>query len=59
MSATGFNRIMVSTIMAPALALIATELRMSNVEAVMAMSSYMLATAFGPLVVRPLSEVYG
>jgi hypothetical protein len=59
MSATGFNRIMVSTIMAPALSTIAHELHMSSTESVMAMSIYLLATAFGPLVIGPLSEVYG
>lgn len=50
---------MVSTFMAPALSLIAADLHMSGVEAVMAMSAYMLATAFGPLIIGPLSEVYG
>lgn len=59
LSATGFNRIMVSTIMAPALHLIAADLNMSSMEAVMAMSAYVLAGAFGPLVIGPLSEVYG
>ena len=59
LSATGFNRIMVSTIMAPALPLISEELGMSPVESVMALSIYLLATAFGPLLVGPLSEVYG
>jgi MFS family permease len=59
LSATGFNRIMVSTIMAPALTTIAHELRMSSTEAVMSLSIYLLATAFGPLVMGPLSEVYG
>ncbi|KAF2119636.1 major facilitator superfamily domain-containing protein [Lophiotrema nucula] len=59
LSATGFNRIMVSTIMAPALGTIARELHMSTAESVMAMSIYLLATAFGPLVIGPLSEVYG
>ena len=59
LSATGFNRIMVSTIMAPALTTIANELHMSSAEAVMALSIYLLATAFGPLVIGPLSEVYG
>jgi multidrug resistance protein len=59
LSATGFNRIMVSTIMAPALSTIGSELHMSNVESVMAMSVYLLATAFGPLLIGPLSEVYG
>jgi MFS family permease len=59
MSATGFNRIMVSTIMAPALSTIAHELHMTSTESVMALSIYLLATAFGPLVIGPLSEVYG
>ncbi|KAK8075284.1 caffeine resistance protein [Apiospora hydei] len=59
LSATGFNRIMVSTIMAPALGTIATEFHMNSAESVMAMSIYLLATAFGPLLLGPLSEVYG
>lgn len=59
LSATGFNRIMVSTIMAPALTTIAIELHMSHIESVMALSIYLLATAFGPLIIGPLSEVYG
>lgn len=58
-SATGFNRIMVSTIMAPALHTIAKELDMNSAESVMALSIYLLATAFGPLVIGPLSEIYG
>jgi multidrug resistance protein len=59
LSLTGFNRIMVSTIMAPALSTISRDLHMSDVEAVMALSSYVLATAFGPLLMGPLSEIYG
>jgi MFS family permease len=59
LSATGFNRIMVSTIMAPALPFIARELSMNPAESVMALSIYLLATAFGPLVMGPLSEMYG
>jgi multidrug resistance protein len=59
LSATGFNRIMVSTVMAPALPIIGRELNMSNFEAVMSMSVYLLATAFGPLLIGPLSEIYG
>lgn len=59
LSATGFNRIMVSTIMAPALGTIATELNMNATEAAMSLSIFLLATAFGPLVMGPLSEVYG
>ncbi|KAL1848659.1 hypothetical protein Plec18170_007969 [Paecilomyces lecythidis] len=59
LSATGLNRIMVSTIMAPTLTNIASSLKMSDEESVMAMSVYLLATAFGPLLIGPLSEVYG
>ncbi|KAJ5106563.1 efflux pump antibiotic resistance protein [Penicillium angulare] len=59
LSATGFNRIMVSTIMAPALGTIAKEFNMNSTESAMALSIYLLATAFGPLVIGPLSEVYG
>lgn len=59
LSATGFNRIMVSTIMAPALTNIAAELGMTATESAMALSIYLLATALGPLVIGPLSEIYG
>ena len=59
LSCTGFNRIMVSTIMAPALPQIANELKMNSVESLMALSVYLLATAFGPLFIGPLSEMYG
>jgi hypothetical protein len=59
LSATGFNRIMVSTIMAPALPLIAQQFSMNSTETMMSFSSYVLATAFGPLIMGPLSEVYG
>lgn len=45
--------------MAPALSTISKELNMSSIEAVMALSAYMLATAFGPLIMGPLSEIYG
>ncbi|KAI1175970.1 MFS general substrate transporter [Nemania sp. FL0916] len=59
LSATGFNRIVVSTIMAPALPIIANELRMSPTESALSLSIYLLATAFGPLIIGPLSEMYG
>lgn len=59
LSATGVNRIMVSTIMAPALSAIASDLNMTDTESVMGMSVYLLATAFGPLLIGPLSEIYG
>ncbi|KAG8169306.1 hypothetical protein KVR01_000051 [Diaporthe batatas] len=58
-SGTGFLRIMVSTMMAPAIDTIAEELNMSTTESTMALSVYLLATAFGPMVIGPLSEVYG
>ncbi|KAG6009342.1 hypothetical protein E4U21_002650 [Claviceps maximensis] len=59
LSATGFNRILVSTILAPALASMATDLHMTSTESVMTLSIYLLATAFGPLFIGPLTEVYG
>lgn len=59
LSATGLNRITVSTIMAPALPVMAAELHMNSTESVMALSVYLLATAFGPLLIGPLSEIYG
>lgn len=59
LSATGFNRIMVSTIMAPALGTISKDLGMNPTEAAMSLSIYLLATAFGPLFIGPLSEMYG
>ena len=51
--------IMSSTIIAPALGPISAELPMSNVEEKMALSAYVLALAFGPLVIAPQSEVWG
>ena len=45
--------------MAPAIGTIAQELDMNSAESVMALSIYLLATAFGPLIIGPLSEVYG
>lgn len=59
LSVTGFNRIMVSTIMAPALTHISRDLHMDSVESLMALSVYLLATAFGPLLIAPASEMYG
>ncbi|KAI1305630.1 major facilitator superfamily domain-containing protein [Xylaria venustula] len=59
LSATGFNRVLVSTIMAPALPTIAKELHMSSTESALSLSIYLLATAFGPLFIGPLSELYG
>lgn len=45
--------------MAPALPDIAAELNMNETTSVMALSVYLLATAFGPLLIGPLSEIYG
>lgn len=45
--------------MAPAIATIAHDLNMNNVESVMALSIYLLATVFGPVIIGPLSEVWG
>ncbi|TKX26334.1 MFS transporter-like protein 14 [Elsinoe australis] len=59
LSATAFNRIMISTIMAPGITTISEELNMTTTESTMALSVYILATAFGPLILGPLSEVYG
>lgn len=59
LSATGFNRIMVSTIVAPALPTIIREFNMTPAEGNMALSIYLLAAAIGPLFIGPLSEVYG
>ncbi|KAF4629858.1 hypothetical protein G7Y89_g8292 [Cudoniella acicularis] len=59
LSATGLNRIMISTMMAPAIDTIAKDLNMTTTESTMALSVYLLATAFGPLIIGPLSEAYG
>ncbi|GAM85511.1 hypothetical protein ANO11243_035180 [Dothideomycetidae sp. 11243] len=59
MSAAAFIRITSSTIMAPALDTIAADLHMNSTESSMALSVYLLASAFGPLILSPLSEMYG
>ena len=59
LSAIGFMTIMTSTIMAPALIQIGDELHMNSVEQQMSLSVYVLAIAFGPLIIGPFSEVYG
>ena len=57
---TGLASIMMSSMMAPALPLIGTELHMDAfVQPEMALSVYVLAIAFGPLVLSPLSERFG
>ncbi|MCJ1309403.1 hypothetical protein MMC25_003062, partial [Agyrium rufum] len=59
LSAVGFMTIMTSNIIAPALNQIAHDLDMNPVESQMALSVYVLAIAFGPLFLGPLSEIYG
>ena len=51
--------IMNSSIVAPALPAMSETLAMSPVQANMSMSIYILASAFGPLILAPLSEIYG
>lgn len=58
-SLTSFSLILISTLPAPALPEIAATLRLSPVEAAMSMTIYLLATALGPLLISPLSELYG
>lgn len=58
-SLTSFTRILISTLPAPALPAITASLTLSPVEAAMSMSIYLLATALGPLLISPLSELYG
>ncbi|KJZ70267.1 hypothetical protein HIM_10348 [Hirsutella minnesotensis 3608] len=59
LSATGFNRILVSTIRAPALSIIADRFDMTAPGTAMALSIYVLVTAVGPLLAGPLTELYG
>lgn len=58
-SVTGFNRIMVSTMMAPALPYVMNDLNLSKVAVNMTLSIFVLATCIGPLFFGPLSELYG
>jgi MFS family permease len=48
-----------SQMMAPAIDTIAKDLHMTPTESTMALSVYVLATAFGPMMIGSLSEVYG
>ncbi|ORY27099.1 major facilitator superfamily domain-containing protein [Naematelia encephala] len=59
LSISGFNRIVVSTIMAPALPVISRELNLTTIQSTAALGAFVLATAFSPLILGPLSEVYG
>ena len=59
LSASGFNRILVSTIMAPALPTIGRDLHLTNVQTTAAMGAFVLATAVSPLIAGPMSETLG
>ncbi|KAB8228984.1 MFS transporter [Aspergillus alliaceus] len=59
-SAVTFNISMASTVTAPAVPLIMAQFQQSNAELEsFVVSVYILGFAFGPLVVAPLSELYG
>lgn len=51
--------LMSSTMMAPALPMIAHDLEIPQESANMALSIFVLAFAFGPMVLAPLTEVFG
>lgn len=51
--------LMSGVMLAPALTVISEDLDMSEAEASMALSIYVLAFAFGPMILAPCSEVWG
>ncbi|KAF2738581.1 major facilitator superfamily transporter [Polyplosphaeria fusca] len=55
----GLVTLMSGPMLAPALGVIGHDLEISAAEASMALSIFILAFAFGPLVLAPLSEVFG
>jgi MFS family permease len=55
----GLVCLMSSTMLAPALESIADDLNVSQAKANMALSIFVLAFAFGPIVLAPLAEVFG
>lgn len=50
---------MTTSIVAPALPQIATDLNLSASEAQLAFSIFVLGQAFGPFIIAPMSEVFG
>lgn len=50
---------MSGVMLAPALTVMSADLHISEAEASMALSIYILAFAFGPMVLAPCSEVWG
>lgn len=59
MSLGGLVSNMTTAVMAPALTPIGADLGMSAAETQVALSIYVLALAFGPLIIAPFSEMYG
>ncbi|KAF2795314.1 major facilitator superfamily transporter, partial [Melanomma pulvis-pyrius CBS 109.77] len=55
----GLVTLMSGAMLAPALGVIGHDLKISEAEASLALSIYILAFAFGPMVLAPLSEVFG
>jgi hypothetical protein len=55
----GLVTLMSGAMLAPGLAVIGHDLRISEAEASLALSIYILAFAFGPMLLAPLSEVFG
>ena len=51
--------LMSGAMLAPGLAVIGHDLKISEAEASLALSIYILAFAFGPMLLAPLSEVFG
>lgn len=55
----GLVTLMTSNMLAPALTSISEDLHVSETTAAMALSIFVLAYAFGPMVLAPCSEVWG
>lgn len=58
-SLCGLVSLMTASVMAPALPTIAQDLSLSPTIVSLTLSIYLLAFAFGPLLIGPLSEIYG
>lgn len=58
-SMSGLITLMSGTMMAPALSTIGNDLQLDMAAANLALSIYVLAYAFGPLLLAPSTEIYG
>ncbi|MCJ1391464.1 hypothetical protein MMC18_004328 [Xylographa bjoerkii] len=58
-SMSGLVTLMSGTMMAPALAAIGHDLRLDDAAANLTLSIFVLAFAFGPILLAPISEIYG